>query len=86
MSVEYKTWTGKLPHAVLVSGKDANNVLYYETGFEQLHPIPEIDDWMSERGYSYRDNWNVVTVEQRKEWAFVFDNQEICNLFLLRWL
>jgi hypothetical protein len=33
-------------------------LLYYETGFEQLHPIPPIYDWMEERGWEYYKDWH----------------------------
>ena len=87
MAVEYKsTWKGKFSHAVILSGKEAANVLYYETGFEQLHPIPPIHAWMSERGYEYYKTWNCVVVTPREEWAIVFPDKEICELFMMKWL
>jgi hypothetical protein len=87
MSVQYKrSWEGKFPYAILLSGKDAHDLLYYETGFEQLHPLPSIHDWMSERGYHYYENWSCVVVTPREEWAIVFQDQEICEMFMMRWL
>ena len=83
--IEYKVWTGKLPHAVLVTAPEVFEVLYYETGFEQLHPIPPIYDWMEERGYRYKEHWNCVTVTPREEWALCFPDKEICELFLMKW-
>lgn len=35
-----------------------NDLLYYETGFEQLHPWPEIVEWMTTQGYSYGRDWH----------------------------
>lgn len=84
--IQYKEWPGKLPHAVLLSGEDAIKILYYETGFEQLHPIPPIYSWMEERGFEYQIDWKCVTVTAREEWALCFPNKEICELFLLKWL
>jgi hypothetical protein len=87
MPIHYRTsWAGKFPYAVLVSGTEANDVLYYETGFEQLHPIPAIHTWMEERGHHYQDTWSCVTVTPRKEWAILFVDQKICEMFMLRWL
>lgn len=88
--IEYKTWLGKWPHVVLLSGEDAAKVLYYETGFEQLHPDPVVIDWMTERGYTYHNDWKVVRADPdrsvRSEWALCFPNKEICEMFVLRWL
>jgi hypothetical protein len=87
MPVHYRTsWAGKLPYAILVSGDEAHDILYYETGFEQLHPIPPVHDWMTERGYKYPNTWNCVTVTPKKEWAIIFSDQKICEMFMLRWL
>lgn len=84
--IEYRQWEGKLPHVILLSGNDIQDVLYYETGFEQLHPIPPIHDWMSERGYVYRRTWNCVSATPMKEWALCFADKEICELFIMKWL
>ena len=88
--IEYKTWEGKWPHVILLSPEKVVEVLYYETGFEQLHPLPEIYDWMKERGYSYYNDWRVVRVDpgrgRHSDWAICFPNKQILELFVLKWL
>jgi hypothetical protein len=82
--IEYKTWEGNYPHVILLSPKRAVGVLYYETGFEQLHPFPNIIDWMEKRNYNYNTDWRVVKVDP--EWALCFAEKQVCELFALRWL
>jgi hypothetical protein len=82
--IEYKTWEGKYPHVILLSPDAAVKVLYYETGFEQLHPFPNIIDWMEERSYNYDKDWKVVRVDP--EWAICFADRQTCELFVLKWL
>jgi hypothetical protein len=88
--IEYKTWEGKWPHVILLSPDIALTVLYYETGFEQLHPLPEVLDWMTERSYNYDSDWKVVRVNDnpanRSDWAVCFNNKQACELFVLKWL
>jgi hypothetical protein len=88
--IEYKVWEGKWPHVILLSHSKVGEVLYYESGFEQLHPDPAIIDWMKERSYNYHHDWRVVRVDPDKgnksEWALCFPNKEICEMFVLRWL
>lgn len=88
--IEYKTWEGKYPHVILLSSEKAVEVLYYETGFEQLHPLPEVIDWMKERSYNYRSDWKVVRISDnpanRSDWAICFANKQACELFVLKWL
>lgn len=88
--IEYKTWEGKWPNVILLAPTKAVEVLYYETGFEQLHPFPEVIDWMKERGYNYHYDWRVVRVDQDKgrqsDWAICFPNKQILELFVLKWL
>jgi hypothetical protein len=57
--------------------------LYYETGFEQLHPIPYIHSWMEDQGLKYYKDWNVL--RRGQEYFFQFPNENIKLLFLLRW-
>lgn len=83
--IEYKVWPGKYPHALLLSEHEVFDILYYETGFEQLHPLPNIIDWMEERNYIYYTDWKCIVVTPKKEWAICFPNKEICELFLLKW-
>jgi hypothetical protein len=84
--IEYKIWEGKYPHVILLSTDLAIKVLYYETGFEQLHPLPNIIDWMEERQYNYHCDWRVVKVDEGKEWAICFAQKKACELFVLKWL
>ena len=58
--------------------------LYYETGFEQLHPHPYIIDWMKEQGYEYTKDWEVFTFTGVK-YCINFPNPEIAALFVARW-
>ncbi len=90
MSYSYKTWVGKVPYAIILDRDSIGNLLYYETGFEQLHPLPEIHEWMELRDYDYGINWKVVRVDPNRanvsDWAFCFDTAEMRDLFALRWL
>ena len=62
---------------------DVRNWLYYETGFEQLHPITAIHEWMDEQGLEYDKDWNVV--RRGKDYYIQFPDDETKLLFLLRW-
>jgi hypothetical protein len=59
--------------------------LYYETGFERWHPIPDIVYWMAEQGYIYNLHWNLHTFTGKDYWID-FPNDEIAALFVARWL
>jgi hypothetical protein len=76
-----------------------NDLLYYETGFEQMHP------WMEELGYTYGKDWHcyrrVEVVEDTGSgspaviqasgrtvetgYCLEFPTEELLALFLLRW-
>jgi len=88
--IEYKTWEGNKPHVIILDSLKAIGILYYETGFEQLHPLPDILKWMEERGYKYRDDWTVVKLQEnptiQSEWAICFKEKKVCELFVLKWL
>ena len=88
--IEYKTWQGKFPQVILLKGDILWDILYYETGFEQLHPFPSIVEWVEKQGYKYQYDWKVVRVEEDRskesEWALCFPNKEICELFVLKFL
>jgi hypothetical protein len=90
MTTLYKTWVGNLPCVIILDKEALGNLLYYETGFEQLHPLPEIHEWMEERDHDYGITWKVVRVDpdraNHSDWAFCFNNAEIRDLFTLRWL
>lgn len=60
--------------------------LYYETGFEQMHPVPEIQDWMAEQGYVYGKDWDCIRTEPGMVgYHLLFPDQDTATLFLLRW-
>lgn len=64
--------------------------LYYETGFEQLHPMPEIVDYMAQQGYQYGRDWGCVAetpYQQLKTRAYTlwFKTQETQTAFQLGW-
>lgn len=90
MTSSYKTWIGKIPYVIIVDSDKIHDLLYYETGFEQLHPLPEVHEWMKDRNYDYGINWKVVRVEPDRgklsDWAFCFETSEMRNMFALRWL
>jgi hypothetical protein len=90
MTSEYKTWVGNLPYVIVIGQGAIGDLLYYETGFEQLHPLPEVHEWMEQRDHDYGLTWKVVRVDpnrgNRSDWAFCFNNSEIRDLFTLRWL
>lgn len=95
MSVEFKNnWVGKFPCAIILTGKDIDRVLYYETGFEQLHPFPQIHNWMKERGFEYYENWKVIRLggetyrfgSLTTDWVILFEDEQIAEMFMLKWL
>jgi hypothetical protein len=90
MTAQYKTWEGKWPFVILLDGEDVFNVLYYETGFEQLHPQLHIHTWMEERNQQYQDHWKVVRVDEDRsrvsEWAVCFQTSEMRDMFALKWI
>ena len=59
-------------------------LLYYETGFEQLHPIPEVHDWMKERGLEYYKDWGCVKVFN-DVYYLEFKDEKTATIFWLRW-
>lgn len=60
-------------------------LLYYETGFEQLHPIPPVHDWMKERGWEYYKDWDCVKV-YNDVYYMEFKDDKMAAMFWLRWL
>jgi hypothetical protein len=86
----YKTWVGELPHVIILDKESIGDLLYYETGFEQLHPMPEIHIWMEQRNHDYGITWKVVRVDPNRanlsDWAFCFNTTEIRDMFAMRWL
>jgi hypothetical protein len=90
MASFYKTWVGNLPHVIILDRESIGEILYYETGFEQLHPMPQIHNWMDERDHDYGVTWKVVRVDpdraNNSDWAICFNDEQIRNLFAMRWL
>ena len=60
-------------------------LLYDETGFEQLHPIPPVHDWMKERGWEYYKDWDCVKV-YNDVYYMEFKDDKMAAMFWLRWL
>jgi hypothetical protein len=65
--------------------------LYYETGFEQLHPKIEVIDWMTSMGYNYGTDYRVICstvdeeIKKSRDYFIEFPNSEIAALFIARW-
>lgn len=64
--------------------KQQRDLLYYETGFEQLHPIPSVHEWMEERGWEYYKDWNCVKVFN-DVYYMEFKDNKVATWFALRW-
>ena len=75
---------------VKLTKKQVQQILYYETGFEQLHPNLEILAWMEQQGWRYHNDWKCVRVEntwqERNHYKLVFADDEMASVFLLKWL
>lgn len=75
---------------IKLTNSQCDEVLYYETGFEQLHPQLHIHDWMEEQGCRYREDWTVTrvdhTFDQRSYWKLSFRDPKMAELFVLKWL
>lgn len=64
------------------------NWLYYETGFEQLHPHIEMITWMQKQGWQYYTDWDCKGRSNNlgeDEYVLRFRDQEMMTMFLLRW-
>lgn len=60
--------------------------LYYETGFEQLHPNIEIIEWMQDQGYTYQTDWFCkLQARYSNMYKLEFPTEYAAVLFLLRW-
>jgi hypothetical protein len=64
--------------------------LYYETGFEQMHPYREIVEWMDSLGYAYDKDWFCRNIydglsDSNKGYELEFPNEQVMALWLLRW-
>ena len=61
--------------------------LYYETGFEQLHPVPPIHSWMESLGYQYQEDWfcsNDWPNGNKKRYWLEFPNDEVATMFMIK--
>jgi hypothetical protein len=71
-----------------------NQWLYYETGFEQLNPYPDIIDWMGEQGWRYRHDWNCIKrggigytyFSPQSDYFLQFNDEAMASAFLLKWV
>ena len=70
--------------SIAVSDHKIADWLYYETGFEQLHPQLDIHEWMESLGYEYYRDWNCRRIDQ-DHYVLEFPSAEVASLFLLRW-
>ena len=75
---------------IKLTNANRDDVLYYETGFEQLHPYIHITEWMSEQGFEYQKDWQCISVphtfDQRSYYKLSFATEEMASLFALKWL
>jgi len=59
-------------------------LLYYETGFEQLQPIPKVHEWMTQRGWEYCKDWYCVKVFN-DVYYLEFRDDKVATMFWLMW-
>lgn len=75
---------------IKLNNSNRDEVLYYETGFEQMHPYLHIIQWMRDAGYEYRKDWYCTSVnhkfDQRSYYKLEFTTKEMASMFALRWL
>ena len=74
-----------------LSPEQQAKLLYYETGFEQLHPIPPVHDWMMQQGWDYYQDWNCHKIhdyntDRTQGYVLEFKDEIMAELFWLRWL
>jgi len=69
---------------VVLDDRLIKKLLYYETGFEQLHPVPEVHAWMESHGWEYYKDWNCTKLDHY-EYGLEFRDKEMMTMFLLRW-
>jgi hypothetical protein len=60
------------------------SVLYYETGFEQMHAAPWVVDWMQDQGWHYGRDWGVIK-KNHNEHEIWFNSDRAQTLFMMRW-
>lgn len=70
---------------VYLDAEQQARLLYYESGFEQLHPILIIHKWMEERGWEYYQDYRCV-MQSRDVYFMEFSDDKIAEMFMLKWL
>lgn len=70
---------------IYLTDKQCLSWLYYETGFEQLYPIPPIHKKMEASGYEYYRDWRCVKQASDKKYRYSIEFEEpvALTLFLL---
>jgi hypothetical protein len=75
---------------IKLTNVNRDDILYYETGFEQLHPYIFITQWMEDQGFQYQKDWRCISVrhsfQQRSYYKLQFDTEEMASIFALKWL
>jgi hypothetical protein len=75
---------------IKLNNSNRDDVLYYETGFEQMHPNPEIMKWAESQGWLYYKDWKCTkvphTATERDYYKLSFATQEMASLFALKWM
>ncbi len=72
---------------MILKAEQIEKWLYYETGFEQLHPRPPILKWMAEQGYKYNQDWRCTRMVTPTGliYGLTFPSEEVKIMFMLRW-
>lgn len=70
---------------LILNSDQVENWLYYESGFEQMHPHPGIIAWMEEQGYRYQHDWKCYRTISKRDYHLQFPNDEVQTMFVLRW-
>ena len=83
---------------LVLTDKQKNQWLNYETGYEQLHPNFEIIDYMTSHNYKYGEDWKCNKIDWLGEegvaalptviqsyYTLTFSNYKIASTFILKW-
>lgn len=75
---------------IKLNNTNRDQVLYYESGFEQLHPQLHIIEWMESHGWKYYEDWKCTNVKhtfrKRSYYRLEFATEEMASMFALKWL
>ena len=75
---------------IKLNNVNRDDVIYYETGFEQYHPYPHIIQWIRDAGYEYHEDWKCIKVphsfNERSYYKLEFATDEMASNFALKWL